>query len=87
MTPNEALAAIIEAGKTGRFSMTIHARVEAVEANATRFDIQNALRSARRALHQPEKDRWRVEGGTDLDGDELVLVVVFEGALVVITVF
>lgn len=87
MTPRDALAAIIEAGKTGRFSMTIHARAEAVEANATRYDVQNALVTARRALHQPDKDRWRVEGGIDLDGDELVLVVVFEGDLVVITVF
>jgi hypothetical protein len=87
VTPSEALAAVIEAGKTGRFSMTLHAREEAVEAKATRYDVQHALRSARRALHQPNNDRWRVEGGTDLDGDELILNVVFEGDVIVITVF
>jgi DNA-binding transcriptional regulator YiaG len=52
VTPNDALAAIIEAGKTGRFSMTLHAREEAVDANATRFDVQNALRSAQRGDHR-----------------------------------
>ena len=67
--------------------MTVHAREESAEANATRYDVQNALVTAKRALHQPANDRWRVEGGTDLDGDDLVLVVVFEGDVVVITVF
>lgn len=32
--------------------------------------------------------RWRVEGGVDLDGDELTLIVVFESVVVVVvTVF
>jgi hypothetical protein len=87
VTPTEALAVVIEAGKTGRFWITVHAREEAAQASATRYDVQNALRTAQRALHQSANGRFRVEGGTDVDGDELVLIVAFEGNVVVVTVF
>lgn len=87
VTPTEALAAVIEAGKIGRFHMTAHAREEAGAAGASRYDVQNALKTAKTATHQPAKDRWRIDGGHDLDGDELTIVVALEGDVVIVTVF
>ena len=87
MSPTEALAAVVEAGKTGHFYMTPHARDEAYQASATRYDVQKALATAEQATHQPSNGRWKIRGGVDLDGDELTLVVVFEGDVVVITVW
>ena len=87
VTPSQALDAVHEAGKTGRFDVSTHAKEEAAECSATRYDIQEALRTATTAIHQAGRDRWRIEGGKDLDGDDLTVVVVFEGDVVVITVF
>lgn len=39
------------------------------------------------AHYQREKDRWRLDGGVDTDGDELTMIVAFDSGLVVITVF
>jgi hypothetical protein len=86
MTPNRALAELHETGKTGRFFMTAHAAQEASECGASRLDVQEALRTAFRATHQPDKDRWRVVG-KDLDAADLTIVVVFDAGVVVVTVF
>ena len=85
-TPREALDAVNEAGKTGRFFVTPHANQEAKECSASRYDIQEALRTACEAKHQPENDRWRLVG-KDLDGDDLTVVIAFDAGVVVVTVF
>jgi hypothetical protein len=86
MTPAEALQEINDAGKTGSFYITPHANQEAKECSASRYDIQEALRTAYQANHQPTNDRWRVLG-KDLDGDDLTVIVVFDAGVVVVTVF
>jgi hypothetical protein len=48
-------------------------------------DLVHALVNARQCTLQ-ENDRWRVEG-SDLDGDELTVVVVLDAGVVVITLF
>ena len=48
-------------------------------------DLRNALVRARSCSPRKE-DTWRVEG-SDLDGDDLTVVVVIEDGLVVVTLF
>jgi len=67
------LEAIQHACRYGRVVMTGHAVDEAENAHVQARDIQHAIRSATRAVVQGSK--VRLEGGTDLDGDGLVVVV------------
>ena len=48
-------------------------------------DLRNALINAQSATSQKD-DKWKVEG-SDLDGDDLTVVVVLEDGLVVVTLF
>jgi len=45
------------------------------ERGALAEDVTNAAWTATTATLQEDKGTWRVEGGTDLDGDPLCLVV------------
>jgi hypothetical protein len=67
------LEAIQHACRYGRVVMTGHAVDEAESAHVQARDIEHAIRSATRAVVQGSK--VRLEGGTDLDGDGLVVVV------------
>jgi len=87
VTPEEALEAAQDAGRTGRLDWTPHAYEQARKRNIKKLDARAALASATHAVYQPENDRWRIEGGQDLEGDDLTVVVVFEGLLVIITFF
>ncbi|HEX4475221.1 MAG TPA: hypothetical protein VH142_09105 [Polyangiaceae bacterium] len=66
--------------------MTPRAREHRDGRNVHRADLREGLRTATRARAQ-ENDRWRVEGGIDLDGDDLTLIIVFDAGVVVVTVF
>lgn len=50
-------------------------------------DIRCALLSAKHAIHQSDKDTWKVTGGRDTDGDSLDVVVVVEADVLVVTIF
>lgn len=64
-----------------------HAQEEAENANVQARDIENAIRTATAVIPQ-EGDRYRLEGGTDLDGGALTVVVrEIQPGLFVITVF
>ena len=85
MTPAEVLTFAKGAGTTNQFDVSDHAFDS---HNATRRDVRFALKSATRASYQPDKDRWRIEGGTDDEGQPLSLVLDFEEArITVITAF
>ncbi len=84
MTPTEALQAIRGYAAAGRIGYSPHARREVFEANAVFADVRVALANAARTTLQPN-DRWKTVG-PDRDGDELVVVVIDDGLLVV-TVF
>jgi hypothetical protein len=86
VTPAQALEAAYQAGASNRFSVTIHLCEHRDTRNIHRADIREALRTASTARKQ-ENERWRLEGGHDLDGDDLTLIVVFEADVVVITAF
>ncbi len=84
MTPQEALARVHEAGRSGIFSVHPHAETRMEQRNVSMKDIRYALRVATHVL--PYKFDWRVPS-VDVDGDELTLGVEINGGIVVITVF
>jgi hypothetical protein len=81
------LARIQHAARYGRVILTQHAQDEAENANVQAHDVEHAIRSATVALAQ-EHGKFRLEGGTALDGETLVVVVrEIQRGLLVITVF
>lgn len=85
MSPAEALKEAKLVGRLGRFGLTRHAAERMRERNVIRKDIGHALQTANAATQDGEC--WRLEGGQDLEGDPLTVVVVFTGFGVVVTVF
>jgi hypothetical protein len=57
------------------------------ERGATIDDVQHAITAATSATWQPDHETWRVDGGVDLDGDELTVVVDVEADVIVVTLF
>ncbi len=80
----EVLRAVRGFARAGRIVYSSHARKEMAEAGARAADVRHALIHA--ASAKPSNDRWRVVG-PDIDGDELIVVVVLENGVVVVTVF
>jgi len=71
----------------GRILVRHHARVRMAERGATFDDLQHALTTATGATWQPDRQTWRVDGGVDLDDDELTVVVDVEADVIVVTLF
>lgn len=84
MTPREALALAQGAGRTGQFDVEVHVFTK---HRLTRRTVQLALMSATDAFHQPEDDRWRLEGGKDEDGKAIRVIVDLEDGVFVVTAF
>lgn len=82
-----ALAEVKRAGATRSFVVTLHARQRQGARAVQLVDIAAALSSARQATYQPDRQTWRIDGGQDLDGDDLTVIVAFEAGVVVVTVF
>jgi hypothetical protein len=72
---------------TSRFIVSIHARDRQALRSVQVADIAAALATATSATFQSDRDTWRIDGGLDLDGDELTVIVAFEDGVVVVTVF
>ncbi|HET7504270.1 MAG TPA: DUF4258 domain-containing protein [Kofleriaceae bacterium] len=87
MTDAEALALIRRMVRRGDVVFTRHAQDRMDERGASTDDVCNALVTARTAAHEPDRDRWKVSGGTDLDGDALQVVVAIEADVIVVTLF
>lgn len=87
MTPKKALQAAALAGRIQQFDVSWHARQRMNERKVTQADLRAALSNASRAIYQETENRWRLEGGADLDGDPLTLVVQFRPRCLLITVF
>jgi len=83
----DALARIQHAARHGRVLLSRHAQDEAENAGVQARDIENAIRTATVAIEQ-EQQKYRLEGGCDLDGDALTVVVrEVQPGLLVVTVF
>ena len=64
---------------------TRHGRERADERGANFEDVREALMTA--STSKPDGDKYKVEGGRDLDGDSLTVVVAIEEKLLVVTLF
>jgi hypothetical protein len=82
-----ALVEIKRLARLGRIVLTNHALRRMDERGVTPSDVTVALVTATQAVWQVERMNWRVEGGRDMSGDALVIVVDIIEAVVVITVF
>jgi uncharacterized protein DUF4258 len=87
VTDAEALAAIWRMVRRGDIVFTRHAQDRMDERDASTDDVCNALLTAKGAAHEPQRDRWKVSGGTDLEGDALKVVVAIEADVIVVTLF
>lgn len=67
--------------------LTVHARQQMRARRVRAADICRALATATRAVPQDSPRKWRFEGGTDVDGDDLIVVASFENGVVVVSVF
>ncbi len=82
----KALAEIQRLASLNRIVYTGHALTRMDDRGASRADVRSALITATSARRQ-ERGTWRVEGGRDLDGDDLTAVVDIEADVIVVTVF
>lgn len=64
-----------------------HALQRMDERNADKHDVRNALLTANDAAWQSQHQTWRVTGGVDLHGDDLVCAVDVEDDVIVVTIF
>ena len=76
------------AGQTRQFRIAQpHVSIRMAERGVTMKCISRALQTATEATHQPERDRWKLTGGVDVDGAELILIVKVDRGVLVVTVF
>jgi hypothetical protein len=87
VTDAQALAEVQRLTRQGRVFFTRHANERLAERGATTADVRSALLGATTAAHQPERDTWRIAGGSDTDGDDLTVIVAIEADVIVVTVF
>lgn len=85
MTPAEAILEIRGYASAGRIVVTGHARRRMRERGVEREDLRHALVTAA-SCEREEAEKWRVRS-SDLDGDELQLIVVIEQGVIVVTLF
>ena len=77
---------LLEALKSGRFHLSVHAAERMADRSITQADIQACGRTAASCLYEPRKRTFRVDG-LDLDGQPLTIICAAEGTVVVVTVF
>jgi hypothetical protein len=70
-----------------RIVITRHANRRMNDRGATEPDVRKALLTSTAAIHQADRDNWRVEGGVDSDGDDLTLVCDIGVDVIVVTLF
>lgn len=85
VTETYALKDINGYAAANRVTLTDHAERRARQRNASISDIRHGLMTAQTCKDQGD-GTWKVFS-EDLDGDELVLIVVLQGEDLVVTVF
>ena len=85
MTAQQALETVRGYALANQYVISGHCRTRMAERNVSEDDIVHGLTSATVATEQ-ENGRWKL-GSTDVDGDELTLIVAIEGGVVVVTIF
>ena len=87
MSDATTLAKLKRLARLDRIVITSHAGKRMEERGVTERDIRKALLTATAAVYQDDRETWRVEGGVDIDGDDLMLICDIESDVIVVTVF
>ncbi|MFO0646573.1 MAG: DUF4258 domain-containing protein [Polyangiales bacterium] len=91
MSPAEFLEFAKRCAVQGRVRLSSHAEVESLpRRHIQAADVRSALESATKASPQAGSDKWKLEGGKDLDGDDLTVIAAAEGdglRIVIVTAF
>ena len=69
------MARVQQAAKLGILKTTNHSRARMEERNATVEDVRRAILTATVVIEQPKENTIRLEGGKDIDGEDLAVVV------------
>jgi hypothetical protein len=77
---------IIDALKTGKFLISVHAARRMIQRSITEADMRACGQTARSCLHQPQHGTWRIEG-EDLEGEILTVICGFDDGVVIVTIF
>lgn len=85
MTPSEALVEINNAGLRGVFRLSSHATDRMAERGARFQDVRHGLKTAT-ACRLQKNGRWHLLS-TDMDGDELELIVAIDPDVLVVTIY
>ena len=86
MNSSDALREIQGHAAVNSIRFTDHAEARMSARSVSRADVRCALVTADVAV-AGDNGAWRVEGGRDLDGEGLAVVVVIDRGAVVVTVF
>ena len=81
------LAEIKRLARLDRVVMTAHANQRMLERGAHPRDVRRALLTATAAIYQDERNSWRLDGGMDTDGDDLMVICNLEADVIVVTLF
>lgn len=88
LKPDEVLSQAHTAGQTRQYrTAEPHVSIRMAQRGVTKRCISRALQTAKLATYEPERDRWKLTGGVDVDGDELILIVKVERGVLVVTLF
>ncbi len=83
----QALDAAKRLARGGQVWFRQHAYDRMAERNAVVADVIAAILTSTRAAYQSDRDNWKLTGGADLDGDDMVVIVDFVGDLVIVTIY
>lgn len=87
MSGDEALDIIKRAAYSHRLDFNWpHAHERMQERGASVEDVENACWTTTVVTRQPN-GRWKCQGGVDLDDDEMTVIVVLNGAVLVWTLY
>ena len=87
MTGGEVLKRVYQDARRNQFDIRPHAWLRMNQRGIVVADLRAAMMSAKSADWNAEEETWRLTGGTDLDGSELVVCVAVEWTVAVVTVF
>jgi hypothetical protein len=79
-------AAILNAIKTGKFLLSVHAVHRMRDRAITKADIRACGQTARACIYQAVKGTYRIEG-EDLDGEPLTVICGVDRIVVIVTLF
>jgi len=72
---DDLLTRVQRAAKIGEIIIKRHCRDRMSERNVSAEDVKRAILSATTAIDQPKEKTIKLEGGKDIDGDDLKVVV------------